>query len=538
MTQRNGDATAHPHVPGHTDGPAYSTLPEVIPSFRDATALPEVRASQNDKFLIDPTVVADPKRDKPAAVSQTNLSPPHDAPEETAEQTGDSGTVATQRKSWYRRGRNPIILGVVAVVAILAVVAITLGVVLSKNKSPGSATGGSSTSTSSPTPDKPGTPAAAFGTPIAFPTPAAGETPLSTCQGTVCPQLLATAQFATPATTFLFALGSDSAIWVRAVSNGSWESEWTSLGGNFISQPAAASMRDGRVDVFGVWAEDKSVRFKTFQNGVWEKEYTNLGGRASTAVTVCSRARDNLHVLVLDGGSDVYQKHVDDGVNWLPAQFGKWEQLGSYASSTVDMACVNEGGVQRIDLVAYGRGKPGYSFTFKKWDNVTAEWSGWVNATGSLRGDPAIVSTPDRADLFGVAENGTLWTQSWIRATGAFTEGIDLGGDFQSASAAVATGSSRVDVVVVGTDAQVWHKARIDGVWGTDWDSLGGYFNSAPRIVMMDRQRGEAVIFGLGPNGTIIHTAVTVGSGYKWGARQWFSDGGSMSAKWFRLGPA
>ncbi|KAK5656024.1 hypothetical protein OQA88_5163 [Cercophora sp. LCS_1] len=107
-------------------------------------------------------------------------------------------------------------------------------------------------------------------------------------------------------------------------------------------------------------------------------------------------------------------------------------------------------------------------------------------------------------------------------------EEVDLKGGFMSVVSGVKSGE-RVDVSAVGTDARMWHKARIGRAWGTEWESLGGQFNGALKAVVS--REGELVVFGLGPNGTVIHKTIEAGTGYVWGQRQWYSDGGEMTAK-------
>lgn len=297
-------------------------------------------------------------------------------------------------------------------------------------------------------------------------------------------------------------------------------------------------MRDGRVDVFAIWAADMSARFKTFQNGVWDKEWTNLGGRVPGVPSVCSSDQDTLDIITLGAGGDngVYWKWVTQGDNWQPALVNKWEKQGTYSSSTVGMSCANEGGVHRVDLVTYARPNPGYGMTSKR--RTSTGWTGWANATGSFKGDPTVVSTAARADFFGIADDGTMRHRAWLSATDEFVKETNLGGKFQSAPAAFVTGGSRIDVFGVGTDAQLWHKAKLGDVWANDWEKLGGYFNSAPTVVVTDAKAGEAVVFGLGPDSNVIHANLTVGMGYFWGPMQWYSDGGSVSSKWLRAGPA
>jgi len=45
---------------------------------------------------------------------------------------------------------------------------------------------------------------------------------------------------------------------------------------------------------------------------------------------------------------------------------------------------------------------------------------------------------------------------------------------------AITTGASRIDHLATGLDDCSRHKALIDTTWGSDWDDLGGSFNSAP----------------------------------------------------------
>jgi hypothetical protein len=171
---------------------------------------------------------------------------------------------------------------------------------------------------------------------------------------------------------------------------------------------------------------------------------------------------------------------------------------------------------------------------FKRW-NATSGWDMWRGGAGAYRGDPTLVSTADRVDHFGIGTDAAIWHSSWTNAEG-HTTAASLGGTFQSAVSAIATGDSRLDVLAVGNDARLKHKAQMNGTWGTEWEDLGGYFNSAPKAVVLNNT--VVAIFGIGPNGTIIHRTFTIGAGYVWGSGHWYSDGGSMSSNWYRLGPA
>jgi hypothetical protein len=101
----------------------------------------------------------------------------------------------------------------------------------------------------------------------------------------------------------------------------------------------------------------------------------------------------------------------------------------------------------------------------------------------------------------GIASDGTLRHRSWSNATDSVAEEINLGGTFMPSVAVFVTGDKRIGVIGMGTDARAYHKARIGQTWGTAWDNLGVWLNSAPRAVVTGE--GEAVVCGPGPNGTI-----------------------------------
>ncbi|KAK0623912.1 hypothetical protein B0T14DRAFT_191116 [Immersiella caudata] len=528
---------ATPRNGGTAPNQQYSTLPEVMPGFgnRDLT-LPEARQPEDEKMLAGGGGGG-------FALVKPISSSPSLAPGGAAEigNNADVTTAGGARPNWFKRQRKWVLVAIAAAIVAI-VVAVVVGVVVGTKSSNGSGessesnkggSGGSGSNSGTDSGSETPTGPTPFGIPTTFPDPPNGELLLSTCKGTICPQMLASAQFGSPPTTYLFSRGLDNAFWYRTVTNSTWTSEWKSLGGTFLSQPTAASMREGRVDVFGVFT-DKTARYKTFQNGVWESEWTSMDGISQSPLNVCSRGPGNLEIIYTGSDNDKWYKYMKDGNNWLPTQ---WQRIGDYGASTVDIGCAppSNGALGRADLVTYGKGNPEYGMTYMRM-NATGSWGGWSAATGSFIGDPTVLSSVDRADYFAVAADGTLRCRTWSNATDSVAEEINLGGGFMSAVAVFATGDSRVDVIGVGGDARAWHKARIGQTWGTAWESLGGWFNSAPKVVVTGE--GEAVVFGLGPNGTIIHANIEVGENFNWGPRQWYSDGGEMTARWYRLGPA
>jgi hypothetical protein len=69
--------------------------------------------------------------------------------------------------------------------------------------------------------------------------------------------------------------------------------------------------------------------------------------------------------------------------------------------------------------------------------------------------------------------NGSAWGPSP-------TDWEPLGGTFDSAPAVASWGSNRLDIFGLGTDDQMYHKYWNGSAWGpspTDWEGLGGKFN-------------------------------------------------------------
>ncbi|KAJ9149743.1 hypothetical protein NKR23_g4167 [Pleurostoma richardsiae] len=392
-----------------------------------------------------------------------------------------------------------------------------------------SATSGSPTSTVTPGP---------FGTPTTF--PASVTSHPSSCRGTVCPSMLASARLETDdGAFFIFARGSDDALWYRQATSNGWEASWQHLNGSLKSQPAAVCSRTGTVNVLATW-EDGSVRMRTYQDGGWDADWTSLGGDSVNPPTVCSRGNGNLEIFATNG-SNLLMHRSYDGHTWSPSLSDDWEIWGGYTSATAAAAC---GSADRIDVVSYG----GYSnmlhdvgwmhYTNGSWET----WGGNSRPPGDLgyRGDPALVAVDDNTtSFFGIGTDKEMYHVEWSPSTN-YSQVESLGGSFESAPHAFASTSSdgRIDVLAVSTNDTLLHRARVGGSWSTDWEDLGGYLNSAPLAVNTE---GNCIaVFGLGPWGRMIHGNFTMTDKVSWGQGTWWDDGpdDDLSSDWYRAGPA
>jgi hypothetical protein len=130
----------------------------------------------------------------------------------------------------------------------------------------------------------------------------------------------------------VFAIGLDGALWNKQWIGGSW-SEWVSLGGPGIPlglTPAAISRDVGKVDVF-VRGEDKAIWHRTFAAG-WQGWQT-LGGGFNTGPGVASWHRNKM-VLAAVGFDNQPWLSEWTGSVWTP-----WESLDGSLTSSPSLVC-------------------------------------------------------------------------------------------------------------------------------------------------------------------------------------------------------
>ena len=372
----------------------------------------------------------------------------------------------------------------------------------------------------------------------------------SSCRGTICPSTLSIAQQGTAGGLFVFARGSDRAIWYRQASQNAWSGGWKSLGGDFNSQPTAIAVGTDRVDVLAV-ASGGDIRMQTYQGGQWAEDWLALGGDSINAVAACFRPPDAVDVFGTNAeGLLTYRTRAGDA--WQPALDQDWKSFSGYTSAAPAAVC---GNATRVDVVSYG----GYSGSLHDvgWMHSNSSGSGAsgtanVNQTfgdgwegnftpGSgigFRGDPALVRVDGlTTGVLGVGSDKRVYYREYSARTRDYGETESLGGAVESVPFALASANGRLDVLAVAAaNDTLVHKARVDGVWATDWENLGGYFEGVPVAVRSDA--GWIAVFGIGPGGHAIHGNWSVSDGFVWGEGRWFDDSGDLSTDWFRAGPA
>ncbi len=198
--------------------------------------------------------------------------------------------------------------------------------------------------------------------------------------------------------------------------------QWASLGGTFISSPAAVAW-DDLIDVFGVQS-DRALYRRTSQRGalgrVWSEEWTSLGGIFTSAASAVSWGPGQLDVFVR--GADFTLRHMTVAGTG-PGALGEWENLG-----------------------------------------------------GTLGSAPVAISWgPNRLDVFALNSDGTVghtWWDGQIWNSWETLAPPQTGISFVSAPAAVTWGPDRLDVFVSGSDANLYHFSETAGAFGAP-ESLG-----------------------------------------------------------------
>ena len=215
---------------------------------------------------------------------------------------------------------------------------------------------------------------------------------------------------AQPATTELFGVGLDDAMWYRTGSTG-----WQSLGGGFISSPEAVVF-GGVTYVFGI-GRDNAVWYRTLGSG-----WISLGGYATSDVAMTTDG-SSLHLLVHGGDGALWTRQLA-GSTWLP-----WQYLGGVIVSYPSTAFLSNAGYVFVigadNALWYQRVQAG-------------SWSGWQGLGGIALSAPAAAQDPNGGiDVFMVGADLAMYSRR-LTASG-WSPWQGLGGGFRSAPGASAT---------------------------------------------------------------------------------------------------
>ncbi|KAH7311462.1 hypothetical protein B0I35DRAFT_514232 [Stachybotrys elegans] len=369
----------------------------------------------------------------------------------------------------------------------------------------------------------------AFGSPTQFASSARASD--SACYDNVCPSML-TAAWSSPrdSTLLLLALGEDGEYWYRETDGETWLGDWESIGGTFVSRPAAASVVDGRIHVVGVSEElNMLTRSYNARTGTWDRNWTSLGGPSLSEPATCTR-EGKLHVFTTNSRRGVRWKTLLDS-GWDPSDEDEWHtRNGREVESAVGLAC-DDG---RLDVVAYGETEAPFQLMVSRFNSRSRpRLTEFTRYGGDFAGHPVATLLGNRTYVFGVGADGDMYYTSWRDTIPASPDDFEsLGASFESVASVLATGDDRLDVLAVGTDGRLKKMTLLGGEWQARWEDLGGFFHSAPLVVRLPEAR--VAVFGIGEDGEVIHGLWDVsGDEAAWGRGGWFVDGGNFTTRWF-----
>jgi predicted Zn-dependent protease len=176
--------------------------------------------------------------------------------------------------------------------------------------------------------------------------------------------------------------------------------------------------------------------------------------------------------------------------------------------------------------------RAGMSFLYPAGNTWTSSWTslsgGLMNST-----DPTVIANDDeRLQVFVVATNNQLyfktqtspgsstWSSSWTSLGGG------IRGDTSSAVAINSDG--RLQVLVIGTNNQLYYKAQAtagSSTWSSSWTSLGGGIKADTSPVVTRNSDGRLVVFVVGSNNGLFYKTQTSPGSSMWTAYQALGGG-------------
>lgn len=160
----------------------------------------------------------------------------------------------------------------------------------------------------------------------------------------------------------VFATGIDDAIWWKGWNETTWSSSWRSLGGNFVSAPTVVSKDVGRLSVFGI-SQNGGLLTKYFDNGAWSSEWNDLGGNLSTTIAV--------HISALADGRkryDVFAVDQDGVLSQITSPGSGWSTWTKHpGQSLISAPAISDQRVDRLDLFALSSRQ---SIVFYNWNET------------------------------------------------------------------------------------------------------------------------------------------------------------------------
>ncbi len=247
---------------------------------------------------------------------------------------------------------------------------------------------------------------------------------------------------------------------------GAWETTtwWTAAEDGRLLDASGISIArrgDKRVDAVARGL-DGQLLHRVRSNAGWSA-WTSLGGEIDTAPAAVWREKKALEVVARGMNGQLYQRRMIDDV-WSP-----WVSLGLPISAAPGITARDS----RVDVVVVD------ALGVLQFAKVSGDGSigSWEPFSGQTVAAPAPVRTRFGLEVLVTGTDDQVFHA--VRSDGTWSGWTALGGVTTSGPGAWDYKDRRVGFVVRGTDGAAWARQRIAGVWG-GWTDLDGFLVSAP----------------------------------------------------------
>ena len=257
---------------------------------------------------------------------------------------------------------------------------------------------------------------------------------------------------------WVFARDAGGSIQERHWTGSEW-SDWSSIGGNAASGPAAVGYGSG-VLVF-IRGADGAVWQNTYADGRWGG-WASLDGYTTSAPAVTVRRGPLGYVDLVSRGGDnaIYLRTYVPRTGWSP-----WGSLGGNLTSAPAVNSQSDG-----VLNVWARGADG-TVLQKAWNG--AAWSEWGSIGGGIIGAPTAVSRAENVvNVYGRGAGNASFQRGWTATAG--WGGWFLLDDTPLGSTPVAGGDSATHEWLVARAGEniLFKEWKAASGW-TSWNSLG-----------------------------------------------------------------
>jgi hypothetical protein len=216
-------------------------------------------------------------------------------------------------------------------------------------------------------------------------------------------------------TNHVFVVGGDGAVWTRSNGGGGWGG-WSSLGGHFVTSPAAASLGNGHLRVFGTGA-DGALWTNEFAGGRWSGWYSLGGQLVAAPVATTYPAYGQVEVSVMGTDGLTWTMGLGYGARsgaWINRDFASCSVL---ATPSVSTAAFPE---QRVYL--------DYDWSMRTWSlGYDTKLGGFFASNPDTEIAIDRFNTVSAVTTVAVGGDGAMWARgSAVRSAGW----VSLGGQF------------------------------------------------------------------------------------------------------------